>query len=270
MIPVTCSLPPPGDPSKTNPVSSDAGPQGMEQPLRSASKRGPGRDRDMFVAGLAHELRTPLSVLKGRLHALEDGVIDPASGECGRLLEQVDRLLRITDGLTTLAQAYGGELFLDRRSVDLSGIVAHALSEMHAAANASAIDLQAPHEAIMVLCDPARMSQALGAFIRFALLHVPLGSSLAVRLSASSDEAVLAMHCANWTVGCAEENSLSVPRSEAGNGATDNRPTSNIDAALAAALISAHGGFLGIADEPSVQRRSIVARLPRNGSSTIS
>ncbi|MBT2246751.1 HAMP domain-containing histidine kinase [Sphingobium sp. BHU LFT2] len=224
----------------------------------------------MFVAGLAHELRTPLAVLKGRLHALEDGVIDPASGECGRLLEQVDRLLRITDGLTTLAQAYGGELLLDRRSVDLSLIVAHALSETHAAANASAIGLQAPHEAIMLSCDPARMSQALGALIRFALLHVPLGSSLAVRWSASSDEAVLKLHCANWTVGRDEENNLYVPIWEAGNGAPDNRPTSNIDAALAAALISAHGGNLEIVDEPSVQRRSIVARLPRKGSSTLS
>lgn len=270
MIPVTCSLPPPCDPSKTNPVSSDAGPQGIEQPLRSGSKRGPGRDRDMFVAEFAHELRTPLSVLKGRLHALEDGVIDPASGECGRLLEQVDRLLRITDGLTTLAQTYGGELFLDRRSVDLSGIVAHALSEMHAAANASAIDLQAPHEATMVSCDPARMSQALGALIRCALLHVPLGSSLAARLSASSDEAVLAVHCADWTIGRDEESSLSVPMWDAGNGAADNRPSGNIDAALAAALISAHGGYLGIADEPGVQGRSIIARLPRNGSSTMS
>jgi signal transduction histidine kinase len=66
------------------------------------------RHRAILTAGVAHELRTPLTILKGRLHALEDGVIDPDSGEAGRLLRQVEHLMRIVEDLYMLARAEAG------------------------------------------------------------------------------------------------------------------------------------------------------------------
>ena len=64
------------------------------------------RERIVFAAGIAHELRTPLTILKGRLHGLEDGVIEPSADEATRLLRQADHLLLLVNDLATLAHAH--------------------------------------------------------------------------------------------------------------------------------------------------------------------
>lgn len=260
-----CSLQPSTDTSRTSraPCRPDPGSLGEGQPLPHHLAPSETRDRDMFVAGLAHELRTPLAVLKGRLHALEDGVIDPASGECGRLLEQVDRLLRITDGLTTLAQAHGGRLFLDRRSVDLSRIVVHCFQEMRAEAPASTIDLQGSDEPIIVACDPARMSQALNALARFSLLRVPSGSSLVVNLSSLPDRFILTVHCADWAITSQEARSAASAFLGVGDGEIASLSHESIDFALAEALIAIHGGRLCVNAGSSVHDSTIIIEMSR-------
>ncbi|MFT3967546.1 MAG: histidine kinase dimerization/phospho-acceptor domain-containing protein [Sphingobium sp.] len=217
----------------------------------------------MFIASLTHELRTPLTILKGRLHAIEDGVIDPATGECGRLLEQVDKLLRITDALTTLAKAHAGELVLDLRCVDLSRIVAMSVLELRVEAEASGTGLHEAYQEMVVKCDPARIAQGLGALMLFALSLVPPDSSLAIELVSFPERAVLSLHSPDWWLGPDEERCLSIPTQGAGSAVNIARSDGGIWPALAGALFAAHGWQLAIDHRPNARGRTIVVSCPR-------
>ncbi len=62
------------------------------------------RTRREFIINAAHELSTPLTNLQGYLEALRDGVIPPSSEQFQSLHEEVDRLVRLSQSLNTLAQ----------------------------------------------------------------------------------------------------------------------------------------------------------------------
>src|SRR5437660_5766385 len=62
------------------------------------------RVRREFIVNAAHELSTPLTNLQGYLEALRDGVIPPSSEQFQSLHEEVDRLVRLSQSLNTLAQ----------------------------------------------------------------------------------------------------------------------------------------------------------------------
>ncbi|MFT3966722.1 MAG: HAMP domain-containing sensor histidine kinase [Sphingobium sp.] len=221
------------------------------------------RERDMFIAGLTHELRTPLAILKGRLHALEDGVIDPETGECGRLLEQVDKLLRITEGLTTLAKAHARELLLDLRCIDLSRVVAMTVQELRAEAEANCVSLHEAYQEVIVECDPARIAQGLGALLHFALSLVPPGGSLSIKFAPLAERAVVILSSPDWNLGPDEERRLSVPTWETGGGTNGTRSDDNIGPALAAALFRAHGWQLTTEHQADGSTAAIVLNCPR-------
>ena len=75
------------------------------------------RERTVLTAGIA-PAPTPLTILKGRLHALADGVIDPATGEVDRLLRQVEQLSRTRRGSPRAGYADAGELAIGRKRVE--------------------------------------------------------------------------------------------------------------------------------------------------------
>ena len=74
------------------------------------------RMRREFIANAAHELRTPLTNLQGYLEALRDGVIDADPATFESLLEESERLVRLSRSLDTLAAGDAGRRARDRRS----------------------------------------------------------------------------------------------------------------------------------------------------------
>src|SRR5881275_404061 len=67
------------------------------------------RMRREFIVNAAHELSTPLTNLQGYLEALRDGVIAPSTQQFQSLHEEVDRLVRLSQSLNTLAEDNGAE-----------------------------------------------------------------------------------------------------------------------------------------------------------------
>jgi signal transduction histidine kinase len=200
----------------------------------------PRRRPDVFAGGLAHELRTPLAIVKGRLHALQDGVIDPASGECEKLLVQIDRLMRIVDDLGTLAKAQAGEMTLDLRFVELAQIVGHLKRVVGPEAEASHVALVICSDAGTIHCDLVRFAQALTMLLRSALESI--GARRAVgRSKRAPVELSLTIQ-------------VSVAPLATGVSPIDDPWEIGLRPALALALIAAHGGKVtvdreGLGDE---------------------
>ncbi len=75
------------------------------------------------LAATAHELRTPLAVLKAELEALADGVLTPDAANLKALVAEVDRITRLVEELELLSVAAAGGLALAREPVELAPLV---------------------------------------------------------------------------------------------------------------------------------------------------
>jgi nitrate/nitrite-specific signal transduction histidine kinase len=84
--------------------------------------------RRNMVSDVAHELRTPLSNLRGYLEAMQDGVLVPTPASIASLHEDVMLLNHLVDDLQELALVEAGQIRLEKRSTELDRVVEKALS----------------------------------------------------------------------------------------------------------------------------------------------
>src|SRR5438132_3174 len=83
---------------------------------------GAARQRRGLMADLSHELRTPVTVLQGKLEGLLDGVYPRDDDQLAALLEETGVLSRLIDDLRTLSLAESGALQLQRESTDIADL----------------------------------------------------------------------------------------------------------------------------------------------------
>src|SRR5690606_19847708 len=116
--------------------------------------------RRAMVADIAHERRTPLTVMRGRLEAMEDGVVDLSLEEVRDLHTQVLLLSRLVDDLRTLSLADAGRLSLHVDEVDLADLARLAAASYRVQADAKRVrlDVAAPARA-PVQADRERLMQ---------------------------------------------------------------------------------------------------------------
>jgi signal transduction histidine kinase len=138
--------------------------------------------RRNMVTDVAHDLRTPLSNIRGYLEALQDGVVDPKREVVDSLHEEAMLLTRLVDDLQELALAEAGQLKLERRPVTPADLVNRALEAVRAQTAAKGIALLAdlPEDLPLVDVDPQRIGQVLGNLLSNALTHTPSGGEVVV------------------------------------------------------------------------------------------
>ena len=153
------------------------------------------RLRRGMVADIAHELRTPLSNLRGYMEALRDGVVPPDGGLFTALHDQVLLLNRLVDDLQDLAQADAGQLKLECQSVDLCRLISTTVDGLRSQAAQSGITLDAdlPDESLDLFVDEARVAQMLLNLLKNAIAYTPSGGHITVRLTCESRQVSIAV-----------------------------------------------------------------------------
>jgi two-component system sensor histidine kinase BaeS len=159
--------------------------------MAEAVQRSEERQRRL-VADVAHELRTPLSNLRGFLEGLSDGVIEPSRGLFASLHEETLLQRRILDDLQILALAEAGDLNYAKGPGDLSELASSAATAQRAVAADSgvAMTVDAP-SVVPVTMDPDRMRQVLGNLLTNAIRYTDRGGQVLVRVRATGGEAEL-------------------------------------------------------------------------------
>jgi two-component system OmpR family sensor kinase/two-component system sensor histidine kinase BaeS len=203
--------------------------------------------RRNLMADIAHELRTPLSVLQGNLRALLDGVYPLEAAEIANLYDETRLLGRLVDDLRELALADAGRLSLRSQPVDLTGVLEQAGAQFAAAADAQGVRLTLPTGSTpSVLGDPDRIAQALRNLIANALRHTPMAGTITV--SGEGSGAMVRVTVADSGDGIAPEDLDRVferfyrvdrSRSRASGG-------SGLGLAITKAWIEAMGGRIGV------------------------
>jgi signal transduction histidine kinase len=152
------------------------------------------RTRREFIVNAAHELSTPLTNLQGYLEALRDGVIPPSSDQFQSLHEEVDRLVRLSQSLNTLAQDNGasGERALE--TIDLVPAVRSAVELTRSSFNGKSIRVQLNlPERLSARAEPDQLAQVLANLLQNASRYTPDGGLVTVAAEARRSEVLVSV-----------------------------------------------------------------------------
>jgi signal transduction histidine kinase len=155
--------------------------------------------RKSMTADIAHELRTPLSVQRANLEALQDGVYPLSVDNLAPILEQNYLLTRLVEDLRTLALVDAGQLELEYTPVDLVLLASQVLERFKPDADNRKIKLTfsgPPKDDPLpsLLLDPMRIEQILNNLISNALRHTPEGGTIQMEIHRVDAGAQLTLH----------------------------------------------------------------------------
>ena len=145
--------------------------------------------RKNMVSDVAHELRTPLSNIRGYLEAAQDGLVEPDKGLIDNLFEEAMLLNRLIDDLQELALAEAGHLHLELTKMNLGQEVQSTIDNLIPISQKLGIELtcEIPVDLPEVTADPQRIGQVLRNLINNALDYTPEGGRITIRASIEGD-----------------------------------------------------------------------------------
>jgi len=149
----------------------------MSSALATANAR-----REQMTADIAHELRSPLTVINGYLEALQDGVLEPTTERIEIIQQEVSQLNRLVSDLRILALADSGQLEILKDEVDLQTIFNHlrnAYGLITASKNLNLSFIKAP-QLTSIYADEGRILQVLSNLINNAIRHTNQGGDISV------------------------------------------------------------------------------------------
>lgn len=210
----------------------------------AASLERQERLRKTLVADVAHELRTPLSVLQASCEAMVDGVAPPSHALAISMLRQVHRLgQRITD-LDALTSAESAGLRLARSPVDLDGVVREVVHAMRPRFDEVGVALTARLSPVTVPGDRERLHQVATNLLVNAAKFTPAGGSVRVTVAPEGREAVVRV--ADTGIGIEPQELEHVfDRFWRGSGSAGT-PGSGVGLAIARELVRAHRGTITV------------------------
>ncbi len=138
--------------------------------------------RQNLMADVAHELRTPLAIIRGKLESIQEGVIEANEKEIMLLIDEVYRLSRLVNNLQQLSLAEARKLPLNKAPLNVNQFLDKVISNFLALTDEKGITLK-KHlliKDITLLLDEDRMTQVIVNLLENALRHTPLNGEITI------------------------------------------------------------------------------------------
>jgi two-component system sensor histidine kinase BaeS len=200
--------------------------------------------RRQWIADIAHELRTPLSILRGEIEALQDGVRPLDRDAVSSLAAEAARLARLVEDLHTLSLSDLGALSYHKEPVDIAELAADALDAQRAALAQKGLELETRLEPATISADAGRLAQVFGNLMQNTLRYTDAPGKLSVQVKNGNGH--VRVYWEDSSPGVPKEDlprlterlyRIEASRSRAGGG-------SGLGLAIASAIVQAHGGTL--------------------------
>ncbi len=219
----------------------------MAQNLADTEQR-----RRALVADIAHELRTPLSNLRGYLEAISDGVVQPDEKTIGSLAEEAGSLSHLVADLQELSLADAGALKLDLQTADITDIVTSTVTAVRpkAAARGLTITAAVAPDLPPVSVDVHRIRQVLQNLLENAVLHTENGGTITV--TAEQRGSFIAVAVADTGEGISAEDLAHIFERFYRVDKSRTRATggTGLGLTIARRLVEAHGGSITATSVP--------------------
>jgi len=220
------------------------------------------RSRRLFVADLSHEVRTPLTILRGNLEELIDGIDEPAPARLASLHEEVRRLESLVHQLDALGRAGAPVLGLDRAPVDLAAVVGVEIEALRPQLASKGLHVDTDLTPVIVSGDRSKLGQVVANLLSNAMKFTPQGGHVDVCVEAlDADTARLAVADDGPGIPAAERAHVFERfwRGDAAHGVAGR----GIGLAVVEGIVRAHGGEVEVGAGPRGGAR-FAATLPRH------
>ncbi|WP_107422301.1 sensor histidine kinase [Streptomyces lushanensis] len=224
--------------------------------------------RKVMVSDVAHELRTPLSNIRGWLEAAQDGLAEPDPAFVSSLLEEAVQLQHIIDDLRDLAAADAGALRLHLEPVGVADLLGQVAAAHQGLAETAGVTLAVPARTPdtarpTVRADPVRLRQAVSNLVSNAVRHTPPGGTVTLRshLTDSGDEVVLEVSDTGSGIPADDIPHVFDRFWRAEKSRNRSTGGSGLGLAIVLKLAEAHGGTAGVASTEG-QGSVFTLRLP--------
>jgi signal transduction histidine kinase len=230
------------------------------------ASRDAAEQKDRFLATLAHELRTPLSVM---LHAVE--ALDALGGHKvaesaesvdlrSMIRRQVGHTMRLVGDLLDVSRIGAGKLRLDREPVDLGAVARDAVEAMKHRGRSIDLDVApGPHT---VQGDATRLDQIVKNLLDNAFKYSPAESTVAVRVSSDGRDALLSVQDRGMGIAAEQLPLLFQAYMQADAALPHARGGLGLGLALVRGIAEAHGGQVSLQSEGLGSGTCATIRLP--------
>lgn len=218
-----------------------------------------------LIGEVAHEMRTPLTVIDGYVEAMIDGVLPASPEKLNEVSEEVRRLRRLSESLSALSRAEEARLDLHLQGGDLGEIAQVAAERLRSQADDAGVRLDVAPAAtsLAVQVDRDRVAQVVTNLVGNALRATPPGGQVAVSCRRDGESGLIEV--ADTGEGLTPEDLdrvferfYRVP----GRRQSAHDTGSGIGLTIARGIVRAHGGELVARSDGPGRGASFIARVP--------
>lgn len=226
------------------------------------------RQKDEFLAILAHELRNPLGPIRNAVEILGLAGDSPQLVEEAREIvsRQVSHMARLVDDLLDVARIARGQIQLRTEPTDLAAIVRQTAEDYRPTMLAAGIELglSVPSGAISMNGDPTRLTQVVGNLLHNATKFTPRGGQVRVELNMDAEAKVATVAVQDSGIGLDDAmlRRLFLPFSQAEQGLDREKGGLGLGLVLAKGIVELHGGRISAESEGRNQGATFRLLLP--------
>jgi len=214
--------------------------------------------RHTMTADIAHELRTPVTIIQGTLEAILDGIYDASEEFITPIYEETLHLGRLIDDLRDLALAEAGELRLEKDPVGIVELIQQvAETAFMAREDAPALHLDMPKGLPKIQLDRKRFRQVIANLLSNAIQHTPKNGDITIR--ARRVDGDIEMSVSDTGPGIKPEDLQHLfERFYRGDPARGRSAGSGLGLAIVKQWVEAHGGTIEAGNRKSGGARFVI------------
>ena len=225
------------------------------------------RMREEFVSMVSHELRSPLTSIRGWLDVLLDEaeVMEPGHADAvGRIGRNADRLVHIVSDLLDLYRVDTGELAIRSEDVDLAALVRDAIAAPDHNARCEALTLRTslPDEPVCVCGDASRLAQVIDNLCSNAVKYTPAGGTVSVALTTGAGAAVLRVADSGIGIPADEREHLFERFFRASTATEHGIHGTGLGLAISKEIVERHGGTIEVGEGADGAGTAFTVTLP--------
>jgi two-component system, sensor histidine kinase and response regulator len=222
-------------------------------------------DKDRFLGMCAHDLRNPLSSIRGLAELLDEGAVGDMSGEQKEIIQTIhgasQSMLQLVNELLDVATIEGGHLKLDKVPTSVAEIVARSvhLSNLEAAKKNTRIEMVKVNGDPIVDVDRNKIRQVVDNIISNAVKYSPKGSIITVVIHADANVAGFAVRDSGPGIPENERHMLFKDFGRLSAKPTGGEKSTGLGLAICRKIVEAHNGTIGVENIPGRGAEFIVS-----------
>jgi signal transduction histidine kinase/PAS domain-containing protein len=223
------------------------------------------RVRDAFLSIAAHELKNPLTIVRGHLQLLRRRTARAAAADprdtdtLDTLLNQTDRLQQLIDVLLDISRLERGQLDIVRQPIDLGQLMRSVIESIQPGLQRHTLEARIPDQPLAMQGDPLRLEQVFHNLLQNAVKYSPAGGPISLELRAEGAAALVTVR--DWGIGIPQEAQPQLFRRFFRAGNTAHAQGIGVGLYIVREIVMLHGGTITF-ESAEGEGSTFMVRLP--------